>query len=118
MRPPAGANAGTIGRSFATVPSMSDLPLPLLIAVVFFFLCWFLLRQHFRFQDEQAALPQREAYLAAHGQRQPACHACGSQRLSETGLSHGGDERRIVRCADCRTLLFQFRREADEEAQS
>ena len=44
---------------------MSDLPLPLLIAMVFFLLCWFLLRRHFRFQDEQAALPQREAYLAA-----------------------------------------------------
>ena len=94
---------------------MADFPLPILVLFVFFAFSWFLLRLHRKFQDKQAALPQREEYLRAHRQREAACHACGSKAFTEIGLSHGRNERRIVSCADCKELLFQFRREMAEE---
>mgnify|MGYP001170056550 FL=1 len=95
---------------------MADFPLPILVLFVFFSFSWFVLRLHRKFQDKQAALPQREDYLRTHGLQEAACHACGSKAFREIGLSHGRDERRIVSCVDCKELLFQFRREMAEQA--
>jgi len=89
---------------------VSDIPFPLLIAFLFLFGCLAMLQLHRRQQDAQRALPDREAYLAANGQSEPACLGCGSLRTREFGLNDGEDNRRVVACAECDRLMYQYLR--------
>ena len=89
---------------------MSTIPLPLYVAFFFFLGGALLLNLHHRYQNKQRALPARDQYLVTHHLAEPACHACGSDRLAESGLTHGEDERRIISCHDCKEMLFQDRR--------
>lgn len=95
---------------------MSDLPIPVIVVVVLFGGAWLLITSVMRSQARQRALPWREEYLAAHGQTEPACLACGSTRLTDTGLSTNDDEVRLLTCSDCRKDLFRQRRAAGGEA--
>jgi hypothetical protein len=91
---------------------MSDVPFPILVAALFLFGCLVVLHLHRRQQDAQRALPSRAAFLDAHGQNTPACDRCGSTTTREFGLHEGEDPQRIVACAKCDRLLFQFARTA------
>ncbi|MDY0013535.1 MAG: hypothetical protein RBS40_11655 [Rhodocyclaceae bacterium] len=93
---------------------MSEIPVPVLLIVLLFGGAWLLMTSVMRRQARQRALPWREEYLVAQGQQAPACQACGSTRLTDTGLSCNADEVRLVSCADCRKDLFRQRRPADE----
>lgn len=84
--------------------------LPMLFVVVVFFGMWLVMHAHQRREKEKRALPLREAYLQAHGLAEARCHACGSTELSDIGLSHGRDERRVVSCAKCGELMYRFSR--------
>jgi hypothetical protein len=46
--------------------------------------------------------------LYANNQTEPRCSACESTEFKDEGLSHGKDERRIVSCAKCDTLLYRI----------
>jgi hypothetical protein len=95
--------------------TMTSIPLPLYVAFFFFLGGALILNLHHRYQNKQRALPARDQYLADHNLAALACHACGSARLAERGLTHGEDERRIFSCVDCKEMLFQDRRIADVE---
>lgn len=90
---------------------MSDIPFPLLVAFTFLFGCLAVLHLHRRQQEAQRALPEREAFLALHGQNTPACPKCGHPETREFGLHDSGDQRRVVACARCDRLMFQYQRE-------
>lgn len=89
---------------------MSDIPFPLLVAFTFLFGCLAVLHVHRRQQQAQRALPDREAFLALHRQEAPACPKCGSHDTREFGLNDSGDDRRIVACAGCDHLMYQYQR--------
>nr|MBL8457706.1 hypothetical protein [Zoogloeaceae bacterium] len=95
---------------------MNNIPLPVIVAVLFFLGGALVMELHHRFQQRQRALPERDDYIRDHGQHTPACVACGASALNESGCSHAEDSRRIVRCAQCRTMLFQFQRAEAAEA--
>lgn len=90
---------------------MFNIPLPIYVAFFFFLGASFLLNLHQRFQKRQRDLPERELYLTEQGREEPACKSCNSANMHEIGLLHGEDDTRIVSCADCKTLLFQFKRD-------
>lgn len=92
---------------------MSDIPFPIFVAAIFLFGCLAVLHVHRRQQDEQRALPQRDAYLATHGQQTPACQHCRSIDTREFGLHDGEDHRRVVACAQCDKLMFQYSRNTE-----
>ena len=89
---------------------MSDVPFPILVAALFLFGCLVVLHLHRRQQDAQRALPSRAAFLETHGQDTPACDRCGATATREFGLHEGEDAQRIVACAKCDRLLFQYAR--------
>jgi len=97
---------------------MTSIPLPLYVAFFFFLGGALILNLFHRYQNKQRALPARDQYLADHNLAAPVCHACGSARIAERGLTHGEDERRIFSCDDCKEMLFQDRRAAigDEDS--
>ncbi len=95
---------------------MTDIPFPILIAFTFLFGCLFVLHMHRRHQDAQRALPELADYLATHNQQAPACNRCGSANLKEMGLHDANDVRRIVSCADCNRMLYQYQREQAPES--
>lgn len=84
--------------------------LPMLFIVLVFFGMWLVMHTHQRRENEKRALPLRETYLETHSLSAPRCHACGSTELSDIGLTHGKDERRVVSCAKCGELMFRFSR--------
>lgn len=88
---------------------MTTILLPLYVAFFFFLGGALVLNMHHRYQNKQRALPVRDQYLATHHLAEPVCHACGSVRLAESGLTHSEDERRIISCHDCKEMLFQDR---------
>ncbi|MBL8443764.1 MAG: hypothetical protein JNK52_06910 [Zoogloeaceae bacterium] len=89
---------------------MNNIPFPVIVAVLFFLGADLVLYLHHRHQKRQRALPEQNDYMRDHGQHAPACIACGATELDEAGCCHATDTRRIVRCATCRTMLFQFQR--------
>lgn len=97
----------------AVSPPVSDIPFPILVAFTFLFGCLAVLHLHRRQQEAQRALPEREAFLALHGQKTPACPKCGNAITREFGLHDGADRRRVVACAKCDRLMYQYR---DEDA--
>ena len=102
---------GTLQFHTPATRTMSDFPFPVLVAAVFLFGSLLVLHLHQRQQDAQRALPLRDAYLAEHGQETPACHHCGSIDTREFGIHEGEDHRRVVACAHCDRLLFQYTRD-------
>lgn len=94
---------------------MSSIPFPILFIMLVFFTMWMILRKFNRIEQQKRDLPELGAYLAAHGQAAPRCVACGAAELKDEGLTHGKDERRIVSCGKCRTLLYRFVRPAEEQ---
>jgi hypothetical protein len=95
---------------------MSDIPFPLLVAFTFLFGCLVMLHLHRRSQDAQRALPQRDEYLALHGQQTPACGHCGASETREFGLHDGEDRRRVVACTKCDRMMYQYSRsDADSD---
>lgn len=87
---------------------MSSVPLPILFIMGVFLTFWLILRKFHRLEQKKRALPELNAYLYAHNQTAPRCHACDSAELKDEGLTHGKDERRIISCARCNTLLYRF----------
>ncbi len=87
---------------------MSSVPLPILFIMGVFFTFWLILRKFHRLEQKKRALPALDAYLQANGQTAPRCHACDADELKDEGLTHGKDERRIVSCARCSTLLYRI----------
>ncbi len=90
-------------------------PLPIVFLMLLFFGFWLVLYTFRRSEARKRRVPQRETYLAEHGETSPACAACGSSTLQESGLSHGTDRRRLVSCSDCKQMLYQYEREATPE---
>jgi hypothetical protein len=90
---------------------MTDIPFPLLVAFTFLFGCLAMLQLYRRQQDAQRSLPQRAEYLAVHAQQTPACSRCGAQETRDFGLHDGEDHRRVVACAKCDRLMYQYSRE-------
>ena len=93
---------------------MSDIPFPIIVAVLFLFSCLAILHFHQSRQDAQRALPQRDAYLAAQGGQIPTCGRCGATDTREFGLNEEADHRRVVACAKCNQLMFQYSRDTPE----
>lgn len=91
---------------------MSNLPFPIILAVLFLFGCLAVLHVHQRQQQTRRTLPLRDEYLAHHGQSTPACLRCRSSDTREFGLDEGEDPRRIVACAKCDAPMYQYRRAA------
>lgn len=87
---------------------MSDFPLPILFIMAVFFTMWLILRKFHRVEQRKRALPELNAYLYANNLTAPRCSACESTELKDEGLSHGKDERRVVSCAKCDTLLYRI----------
>jgi hypothetical protein len=86
---------------------MSDFPLPILFIMAVFFTMWLILRKYHQIEQRKRALPELNAYLYANNQTEPRCSACESTELNDVGLTHGKDERRIVSCAKCNTMLYR-----------
>ena len=86
---------------------MSDFPLPILFIMAVFFTMWLILRKYHQIEQRKRALPELNAYLYANNQTEPCCSACESTELNDVGLTHGKDERRIVSCAKCNTMLYR-----------
>lgn len=87
---------------------MSDFPLPILFIMAVFFTMWLILRKYHKLEQRKRALPDLNAFLYASNQTEPRCTACNAADLKDEGLTHGKDERRIVSCAQCNTLLYQI----------
>lgn len=87
---------------------MSSVPLPILFIMAVFFTMWLILRKYHRLEQRKRALPDLNAFLYANNQTEPRCTACDSTGLKDEGLSHGKDERRIVSCAHCNTMLYRI----------
>ncbi|MFA7607859.1 MAG: hypothetical protein WCY08_14870 [Rhodocyclaceae bacterium] len=97
---------------------MTNIPLPIYIAVFFFLGGTIVLDVHRRYQNRLRNLPALEDYLRQHAQQQACCHACSGSELKEWGLTHGTDRQRVVVCARCSTLLYRYRNDdlPDEDA--
>ena len=89
--------------------------LPTLFLMAVFLFAWLLLYAHQLSEKKKRELPLREDFLASHGQSVPACHACGKDDLKDDGLGSGNDERRIVSCVGCDTLLYRYERAPEPE---
>ena len=87
---------------------MSSIPFPILFILAVFFTFWLILRKFHRLEQKKRALPDLNAYLYANNQTEARCRASDSAELKEEGLTHGKDERRIIACASCNTLLYRF----------
>lgn len=87
---------------------MSSVPFPILFIMGVFFVFWLILRKFHRLEQKKRALPDLNAYLHAHNQTEPRCSACNATELKDEGLTHGKDERRIISCAHCNTMLYRF----------
>lgn len=97
---------------------MSSVPLPILFIVGVFFTFWLILRKFHRLEQRKRALPDLNAYLYANNQTAPRCRACAATEFKDEGLTHGQDERRIVSCAACATLLYRYERPATPGSES
>ena len=91
---------------------MADVPWPLLVFLLLFIITIIIVSRHQRYMNAQRNLPDRDAFLAAHG-NEVRCHKCAGTQTAEHGLDSKDDPIRIVTCADCKALLYQFRREQD-----
>lgn len=89
---------------------MSDVPFPVLVAAVFLFTSLTLVHLAMRHQNAQRALPERDAYLAAHDLQSVACVHCQSTEMREFGFDDSEDDRRIVTCAGCNKSLYRYTR--------
>ena len=87
---------------------MTSVPLPILFIMAVFFTMWLILRKYHKLEQRKRALPDLNAFLYASNQTEPRCTACNAADLKDEGLTHGKDERRIVACAQCNTLLYQI----------
>ncbi len=80
--------------------------LPAIMFVAFFAITFVLITRHLRHMKAQRDLPARAAFFDAHG-------AEGATERAEHGLNHKDDACRIVACAQCAKLLYQYARERD-----
>jgi hypothetical protein len=87
---------------------MSSVPLPILFIMGIFFTFWLILRKFHRLEQKKRDLPDLSGYLYANNQTEARCSACDSTEFKDEGLTHGKDERRIISCARCNTLLYRF----------
>lgn len=87
---------------------MSSIPFPILFIMAVFFVFWLILRKFHRLEQRKRSLPDLNGYLYANKQNEARCHACDSTELKDEGLTHGKDERRIISCARCNTMLYRF----------
>ncbi len=87
---------------------MSSIPFPIIFIILVFFTFWLILDKFHRLEQKKRALPELSGYLDANNQTEARCSACDSTELKDEGLSHGKDERRIISCARCNTMLYRF----------
>ena len=88
--------------------------LPAIMFVAFFAITFVLITRHLRHMKAQRDLPARAAFFDAHG-AEGACPGCGATERAEHGLNHKDDACRIVACAQCAKLLYQYARERDAQ---
>ena len=84
---------------------------PAIMFVAFFAITFVLVTRHLRRMKAQRELPTRDTFIDAQGGR-GACPKCGAAERAEHGLHDKDDHRRIVACAQCSRLLYQYEREA------
>jgi phage FluMu protein Com len=93
---------------------MSSVPLPILFIMAVFFTMWLVLRKYHKLEQRKRDLPDLNAFLYANKLTAPRCTACNAVDMKDEGLTHGKDERRIVSCAQCNTLLYRITSPAPE----
>lgn len=86
--------------------------LPAIMFVAFFAITFVLFTRHLRHMKAQRDLPTRDAFFNAQG-GSGACPGCGSAERAEHGLDDKDDDCRIVACAQCSKLLYQYERERE-----
>ncbi len=84
--------------------------LPAIMFVAFFTITFVLFTRHLRHMKAQRDLPTWEAFLDTQG-GSGACPGCGVSERAEHGLDDKDDRCRIVACAQCSKLLYQYQRE-------
>ena len=87
-----------------------EMAFPLIVTLLFFAGAFLLVGRHLRSMQRQRDLPSRDAWLAARGEAGASCPGCGSYETEEQGLDDKDDDTRVVRCAQCRTLLYRYER--------
>ncbi|MCB1960867.1 MAG: hypothetical protein KDE68_10165 [Rhodocyclaceae bacterium] len=92
-----------------------EMAVPIIFILTLFITAFIVLTRHQAHMRAQRKLPDRTDYFAQAGEG-GACRACGSTDTAEHGLDGGSDDVRIVTCANCRALLYQFRREMPSES--
>ncbi|MCB1962480.1 MAG: hypothetical protein KDF24_04870 [Rhodocyclaceae bacterium] len=87
-----------------------EMAFPIVLILTLFISAFVVLTRHQAHMRAQRNLPDRADYFARVGAT-GACPKCGQTETEEHGLDGGSDDVRIVSCAGCRALLYQFRRE-------
>ncbi|TVO59371.1 hypothetical protein [Denitromonas halophila] len=87
-----------------------EMAFPIVLILTLFISAFIVLTKHQAHMKAQRNLPDRSDYLAAVGNDR-ACKKCGATETAEHGLNGGEDNVRIVTCASCQALLYQFKRE-------
>ena len=87
-----------------------EMAFPIVLILPLFITAFIVLTRHQAHMKAQRNLPDRSDYLAAAG-KDGACKKCGATETVEHGLNGSEDNVRIVACASCQTLLYQFKRE-------
>ena len=88
-----------------------EMAFPIVLILTLFITAFIVLTRHQAHMKAQRELPDRDDYFASAGEG-GACKKCGSTETTEQGLDDSGDNIRIVSCAGCRALLYQFKRES------
>ena len=87
-----------------------EMAFPIVLILTLFIAAFIVLTRHQAHMRAQRKLPDRATYLAAVG-ADGACKKCGATETVEHGLHGGEDAVRIVSCANCEALLYQYRRD-------
>lgn len=88
-----------------------EMAFPIVLILTLFIAAFIVLTRHQAHMRAQRKLPERAAYLAEIGPG-GACRKCGATETTEHGLNGGEDRVRIVSCAKCQALLYQYTRES------
>ncbi len=91
-----------------------EMAFPIVLILTLFITAFIILTKHQAHMKAQRDLPDRNDYLAKAGDG-GACKKCGASETTEHGLNGGEDNVRIVACASCGNLLYQFKREQPAE---
>ncbi|MBT0959767.1 hypothetical protein [Denitromonas iodatirespirans] len=87
-----------------------EMAFPIVLILTLFIAAFIVLTRHQAHMRAQRNLPDRATYLASAG-ADGACPKCGATETAEHGLHGGEDAVRIVTCAKCQALLYQYKRD-------